>query len=483
MKTRVDKRMTRILFAVAAAAAFLMAFGARTAQAAPIAVKSVNYNLTSEEPLVDPEKTENDVKVKITGLLTTDTEGVKIDTSNEFLEYWDSTYKQLNGVGTGSNMVFPLKQYYFCAGTELKPGYDWADEVKALPHMKETPVAQLKTFQVFVNGEVCDKAIICYNSAYNLIRVSFPIGNDLSKAKGELTENTFTYDGKVKDPEVKSLTLGTLEPDEDEYRLRYEDADGKKVWPIDAGTYYAAITGKGMYSGKVRLPFTINKAPNELEIKARTATVKYSAVSLKKQTVQTNLVMTTSTPCDHIINLAKKYDIPLYIKETGSDIRDDWNFAYNHARTPWVTIAHQDDLYDPHYVEELLAKIRVVPDAVAFVTDYIPIKHGVVGERDINSKIRHFLRTPLKSTALSRSKFWKRAVISLGNSICCPSVSYNKAVLGDSFFTSDLADLLQGSRRGHQHGVDQQPYSGTGRHGYVPKVLAQMDDQNPDAFL
>ena len=161
-------------------------------------------------------------------------------------------------------------------------------------------------------------------------------------------------------------------------------------------------------------------------------------LSLKKQTVQTNLVMTTSTPCDHIINLAKKYDIPLSIKETGSDIRDDWNFAYNHARTPWVTIAHQDDLYDPHYVEELLAKIRVVPDAVAFVTDYIPIKHGVVGERDINSKIRHFLRTPLKSTALSRSKFWKRAVISLGNSICCPSVSYNKAVLGDSFFTSDL---------------------------------------------
>ena len=292
MKTRVDKRMTRILFAVAAAAAFLMAFGARTAQAAPIAVKSVNYNLTSEEPLVDPEKTENDVKVKITGLLTTDTEGVKIDTSNEFLEYWDSTYKQLNGVGTGSNMVFPLKQYYFCAGTELKPGYDWADEVKALPHMKETPVAQLKTFQVFVNGEVCDKAIICYNSAYNLIRVSFPIGNDLSKAKGELTENTFTYDGKVKDPEVKSLTLGTLEPDEDEYRLRYEDADGKKVWPIDAGTYYAAITGKGMYSGKVRLPFTINKAPNELEIKARTATVKYSAVSLKKQTVTALKLMT-----------------------------------------------------------------------------------------------------------------------------------------------------------------------------------------------
>ena len=221
MKTKTDKRMARVLFAVAAAAAFFMAFGARTAQAAPIAVKSVNYNLTSEEPLVDPEKTENDVKVKITGLLTTDTEGVKIDTSNEFLEYWDRTYKQLNGVGAGSDMVFPLKQYYFCAGTELKPGYDWVDEVKALPHMKETPVTQLKTFQVFVNGEVCDKAIICYNSVYNLIRVSFPIGNDLSKAKGELTENTFTYDGKVKDPEVKSLTLGTLEPDEDEYRLDF----------------------------------------------------------------------------------------------------------------------------------------------------------------------------------------------------------------------------------------------------------------------
>ena len=39
-----------------------------------------------------------------------------------------------------------------------------------------------------------------------------------------------------------------------------------------------------------------------------------------------------------------------------SDIRDDWNFAYNLAKTEWVTIAHQDDRYNSAYVEEMQKK-------------------------------------------------------------------------------------------------------------------------------
>lgn len=163
--------------------------------------------------------------------------------------------------------------------------------------------------------------------------------------------------------------------------------------------------------------------------------------SIKNQTLKTNVIMVTSTPNDYIRGLAEKYDIPLFIRDGKSDIRDDWNFAYDSANTKWVTVAHQDDLYGKRYAEETSKKIDKVKsnkDILAVVTDYIPIKNGHVGKRDINSKIRRLLRTPLKFDRLAGTKFWKKAVLSLGNSICCPSVVYNKQVLGKSFFTSEL---------------------------------------------
>lgn len=160
--------------------------------------------------------------------------------------------------------------------------------------------------------------------------------------------------------------------------------------------------------------------------------------SLVDQSIKTNIIVSTSTPCDYIKRIAEKYQLPLYIREGKSDIKDDWNFAYNCAKTDWVTIAHQDDKYHKDYVKELVKKIRCVEKPIAFVTDYIPIKNGKIGPRDINSKIRRFLRKPLKYKLLSNKKFWKKIALSWGNSICCPAVSYNKKVLGKSYFTSEL---------------------------------------------
>lgn len=130
--------------------------------------------------------------------------------------------------------------------------------------------------------------------------------------------------------------------------------------------------------------------------------------SLKGQTVKTNIIMATSTPNDYVKNLAEKYNIPLFVRDGKSDIRDDWNFAYNSAKTDWVTIAHQDDEYNKKYVEEMLNKIKQVKNPIAFVSDYIPIKNGKIGPRDINSKIRKFLRIPLKNNKFAGTKFWKR---------------------------------------------------------------------------
>ncbi|SFT33251.1 Glycosyl transferase family 2 [Lachnospiraceae bacterium XBD2001] len=160
--------------------------------------------------------------------------------------------------------------------------------------------------------------------------------------------------------------------------------------------------------------------------------------SLKKQTLKTNIKMVTSTPNDHIRGLAEKYEIPLFIREGASDIRDDWNFAYDHADTEWMTVAHQDDVYDHRYAEELAKKIVRNPDALFVITDYIPIKNGEIGPRDINCKIQRILRWPLKFGIFNGSKFWKKAVLSLGSTLKCPAACYHKSILGPSFFTSEL---------------------------------------------
>ena len=159
--------------------------------------------------------------------------------------------------------------------------------------------------------------------------------------------------------------------------------------------------------------------------------------SLVNQKVKSNIIVCTSTPCEFIENMAKKYDLPYYVREGKSDICDDWNFSVACTKTNYVTVAHQDDVYNEHYVEELL---KHIPDEKMsiFIADYLPLKGGKVGKRDINSKLRKFLRQPMRCKKLAASKWWRRRILSLGNSICCPGVTYNKSVVGLPIFTSKM---------------------------------------------
>lgn len=74
--------------------------------------------------------------------------------------------------------------------------------------------------------------------------------------------------------------------------------------------------------------------------------------------------------------LAWKYGIQVFVRHGGSNIRDDWNFAYEMADGELVTIAHQDDMYHKEYAERLLAAYRAYPDMTVFTTDYVIVKNG-----------------------------------------------------------------------------------------------------------
>lgn len=160
--------------------------------------------------------------------------------------------------------------------------------------------------------------------------------------------------------------------------------------------------------------------------------------SLVSQKIKSKIIVCTSTPCEYIENIAKKYSLPYYIKTTKSDIQDDWNFAYNKADTDWVTVAHQDDIYNEEYSKVILETAKKYDDINMIYTDYMPILNGKTGKRDKNSKIKKVLRCPLLIPGFNKIKFVKKMTLALGNTICCPTVTYNKKRVGDTIFTSEL---------------------------------------------
>ena len=51
-------------------------------------------------------------------------------------------------------------------------------------------------------------------------------------------------------------------------------------------------------------------------------------LSLKNQSIESYIIMITSTPSLYISQLAEKYEIPLYINKGEKGIVQDWNFGY-----------------------------------------------------------------------------------------------------------------------------------------------------------
>ena len=75
--------------------------------------------------------------------------------------------------------------------------------------------------------------------------------------------------------------------------------------------------------------------------------------SLQQQTVPVRLVISTSTGNGFIDETAKRFGIPVITHELHG-IANDWNAALSCAVTNLVTLAHQDDIYEPSYAESIL---------------------------------------------------------------------------------------------------------------------------------
>lgn len=167
-------------------------------------------------------------------------------------------------------------------------------------------------------------------------------------------------------------------------------------------------------------------------------------ISLLNQTnlVDSDILISTSTPNEYIMGLSAKYNIELMVNPERGDIQSDWNYAYNHCESQYITLVHQDDIYNKDYASHLMKAINQHDDISIFYTGYralVTTEHSEQVQNDINCKLRTFLSLPMSIPLLQKKKGWKKNTLRFGNSICCSSVTYNKALLGNSnIFQSEL---------------------------------------------
>jgi len=164
--------------------------------------------------------------------------------------------------------------------------------------------------------------------------------------------------------------------------------------------------------------------------------------SLVAQKTPSNLMMATSTDCEFIRNMAKEYNIPLFVNEGEGGIANDWNFAYDCAKTPLVTLAHQDDRYDAYYVEEMLRVVNKTRNPRIFFANYNEIRNGVEVSKSTMLTVKRIMLLPMRIPAFRGIKFFKRMSISMGNPVACWSVCYVKDNFESPVYVSEYRSNL-----------------------------------------
>jgi len=153
--------------------------------------------------------------------------------------------------------------------------------------------------------------------------------------------------------------------------------------------------------------------------------------SLKQQDVGSNIICATSTPCKYIEDICEKHNIVLYVNPKQEGIAADWNFAISKVKTSYITIAHQDDIYEPEYLKIVLSKLEISKKPLIVFTGYYEIREDKKVYSNRLMRVKHLLSTPFRIKSINKSRFFARRIFMFGNPICCPSVTFTQNALSD----------------------------------------------------
>lgn len=152
------------------------------------------------------------------------------------------------------------------------------------------------------------------------------------------------------------------------------------------------------------------------------------------QREHSEVLLITSTPNEYIKSLCDIYSIPLFVNKGERGITQDWEFAVKQAKTPIVTITHQDDVYFEDYAKSIVEEYSKRIHPLIFFSDYFEIRNGKYFWDIKLLKIKRFMLLLLRSKYLQSSIWVRRRILSFGSPICCPSVAYVPENLPDPIF-------------------------------------------------
>jgi len=151
--------------------------------------------------------------------------------------------------------------------------------------------------------------------------------------------------------------------------------------------------------------------------------------SLRGQTTTANILLTTSTPSPFIEATAAAFEVPVLVNPRRDGIAADWNFALNATQARHVTLAHQDDVYAPAFLERTLALLGESPDAVLCFTGYQEITEDGSKTSSKVSKVTHLLEAATLWAETTVGPGRMRAFLSLADPVPCSSVTFDRARL------------------------------------------------------
>ncbi|MCD7819572.1 MAG: glycosyltransferase family 2 protein [Lachnospiraceae bacterium] len=160
--------------------------------------------------------------------------------------------------------------------------------------------------------------------------------------------------------------------------------------------------------------------------------------SLLHQSELSTILIATSTPNACIAAVSEKYQLPVYVNEGEKSLANDWNFALQCAKTPLVTLAHQDDLYYENYTCDTLKTLNRCAHPLISFTDYYELRDGQTVPANRLLRVKRLMLSPLRWPMFWKNRFVRRRILSFGSAICCPSVTLVKENLIGFAFRNNM---------------------------------------------
>lgn len=164
--------------------------------------------------------------------------------------------------------------------------------------------------------------------------------------------------------------------------------------------------------------------------------------SIRAQTLPARLYVTTSTPSAQIAEAAREFGATLVVNPDRRGIASDWNFALRTPKARWVTLAHQDDVYYPAFLERTLELFdRSRSGSIAF-TGYDEIDDAGVAKSSKISKVKHAIQLFALGSKEEIQRGRLRMILSFGNTLPCSTVTYDLERIGTFEFSDQYASNL-----------------------------------------